>query len=108
MLLRFPAHQLAGLLLLYPLSLDALDYHVATTDCCDHGLRVSAHRLNGRSDDIGDEMRIHHLAVHDCIIGERSDCDSDQFWCRLRVIDDGDLYEAGSDIEPYGSLLPAK
>ena len=53
-------------------------------------------------------MRIHHFTLHDGVIGKWSDRNLDQFWCRLRVIDDGNLHEARSDVEPYGSLLPAK
>ena len=68
-LLRFPAHQLAGLRFLYPFSLDALDDDVAATDCGDHRLRIATDGLNGRADDIRNEMGIHHFAIDDRIVG---------------------------------------
>src|SRR5207237_2806954 len=107
-LLGFPAHKLAGLLFLDSLRLDALDDHVTATDGGYDGLGVRVDGFNGSANHIRADMRVHHLTFHDGIIGKRSDRNLDQFWCRLRVIDDGDLDEAGSDVEPYGSLLPAK
>ena len=93
-LLRFPPHQLARLLLLDALGLDPLDDDVAAAYRGNDRLGIGVNRLDGAANDIRDQMRIHHFAFHDCIVGKRSDRNLDQFWSRLRVIDDGDLHQA--------------
>ena len=93
-LLGFPAHKLAGLLLLYALGLDPLDDHVASANSGDYRLDVAVDGVDRGANDVGDDVRVHHFAFHDGIIGKRSDRNLDQFWCRPRVIDDGDLDQA--------------
>jgi hypothetical protein len=53
-------------------------------------------------------VRIHDFAVDDRVVGKRCDRDSNQLWGRLRVVDEGDLDEARSDVDSHSSLLPAE
>jgi hypothetical protein len=107
-LLRFPPHQLARLLLLHALRLDALDDDVAATNCGDDRLGAGIYRLDRGADDIRNEVRIHHFAVDYCVVGKRSDRNLHQLWGGFRMVDHGNLHQARSDIDPYSSFLPAE
>ena len=77
-LLRFPAHQLARLLLLHALDLDLLDDHVAAADGGDDLLRLDAGRGERALDRLGDDAGIHHFAFDDGVGEQRRDRDLDE------------------------------
>jgi hypothetical protein len=107
-LLGFPAHQLAGLRFLHALGLDALDDDVAAANGGDDRFGLGIDAVNRGADYFRHEVRIHHFTVDDSVVGKRSDRDLHQLGTGLRVIDDGDLHQARSNVDPYSSLLPAK
>ena len=107
-LLGFPPHELARLTLLDALHLYLLDDDIATADCRDDGatfdIGFGERGLNGVCDDAG----IHHLALDDGVGEQWRHGRADELRLPFRVINDGDLYEAGADVETNRRFLPTE
>ena len=104
-LLGFPAHEFARLLLLHALDLDFLDDHVASTNCRHHGLGRHARSGQTAGNGFGHNAGIHDLPLDDGVGEERRDCHLDELGLRLGVINHGHLDQAGTDIETHCGLL---
>jgi hypothetical protein len=104
-LLGLPPHQLARLLLLDALDLNFLNDDVAPTDTRHDRRRLHAGRGERRLDRVGDDAGIHHLALDDRVGEQRSDGNPHELGLALRMVDDGDLDQAGADIETNGCSL---
>ena len=104
-LLRFPSHQLARLLLLDALDLDTLDDHVAAADGGHDLLAFHVRRGERALDRFGDDAGIHHLTFHDRVGEQRHDRDLDQLRLLLGVIDDRDLDESRPDVQADRGFL---
>ena len=105
MLLGFPAHQLARLLLLDALDLNLLDDDVAAADGGDDMLGAGGRSIERDSYRVGDDSRIHDLALDDGVGWEHGDGDFDELRLAASMIDDGYLDESGADIESDCGLL---
>ena len=104
-LLRFPSHQLARLLLLDALDLDPLDDHVAAADGGHDLLALHVRRSERALDRFGDDAGIHHFTFDDGVGEQRHDRDLDQLRLLLGVIDDRDLDESRPDVQADRGFL---
>src|SRR5262249_45924279 len=107
-LLRFPPHQLARLLLLHTLDGDLLDDHVATADGGHDVLRRDTRVAQCGLNRIGDDARVHDVAVDDCIGKQWRNRDSSQLRLTPRMIDHRDFDQPRANIETDGLLVPTE
>ena len=104
-LLRFPAHQLARLLLLHALDLDLLDDHVAAADGGHDVLALDVGGGERALNRFRDDARVHHFAFDDGVGEQWHDGDLDQLRLLLGVIDDRDLDESRPDVQADRGFL---
>ena len=107
-LLGFPAHQLARLLLLDALYLNFLDDDVAAADGGDDRLRRHTRFGERGLNRFGNDARVHHFAFDDRVGEQRRDRHANELWLALRMIDDSDLDQARADVETDGCLFPTE
>jgi hypothetical protein len=107
-LLGLPADHLACVVLAHPIHGDLLDDHVMTAYGRDDVLLLEPRTLDEGADGLGDEHRIHDLALDDRIGHERTRRHLDDLRLGLRVIDHDELHDAAADVEPCRQFAPAK
>ena len=71
-------------------------------------LAFDAGGVERSADRVGDDAGVHHFAFDDCVGRKRGDCDFDQLGRALAMIDNGDLDQARSNVEPYCRLPATK
>ena len=101
MLLCFPTHELARLLFLDALGLDLLHHDVAPTDGSDDVLAADTCVVESSADRIRHNAGIHHFTFDDRVRLKLGDRDFHQLGPALAVIDNRDLDQARSNVEPY-------
>ena len=107
-LLGFPSHQLARLLLLDALDLNFLNDDVASADGGDDRFRRHAGAGERGLNRLGDDARVHDFAFDDGVGEQRRDGHANELGLALRVVDDSDLDQARTDVETDGCLFPTE
>ena len=111
MLLGFPAHQLARLLLLHTLDLNLLDDDVAATDSGDDALdafQLDFGLLERVAHRVSDDRRVHDFTLDDRVGEQWRDRDLGQLGFGPAVIDHGYFDETRADVESDRRFLAAE